>query len=537
MVADLLFRHARVVDGTGAASRIADVAVAGDTIVEIADQVDAQARRVVDASGLTLAPGFIDIHTHSDFSLPVYPRAESMTSQGVTTQVVGNCGFSPFPVGQDDGVALRTYSAFLDAGLPWGTWSSANEFLSLLEGLPLACNVATQVGHGSVRMAVMGFDTGPPSSAQLQAMRDLVADAMDAGTFGMSTGLTYAPASGAHVEELIALAKVVSDYGGFYSTHVRSEATRLVEAIEEALLIGEQADLPVQLSHHKAIGEKNWDKIITTLGIVDRALARGQDVSMDVYPYTAGSTGLVVVLPRWALEGGVEQMRSRLADPSLRATIREQIWSQRIEDLEAGLREFTPDSVVIADVPPGSLEAYIGLTLTEIARIRQEDPVDAALALLEAGGGDVLTIVHGQSEDNIRRIMTHPATMIASDGWTLSPRQEGRPHPRNYGTYARFLGRYVRDEGVLPLETAIRKVTSLPAARLGLARRGTVREGHVADLVLFDAARVIDCATFKDPHQFCEGVFMVVVNGQVVIDEDGYTESAGGRVLRRGAEQ
>jgi N-acyl-D-amino-acid deacylase len=193
--------------------------------------------------------------------------------------------------------------------------------------------------------------------------------------------------------------------------------------------------------------------------------------------------------------------------------------------------------VVIADVPPGPLEAYVGLTLTEIARTRQEEPVDAALALLEAGGGDVLTIVHGQSENNIRRIMTHPATMIASDGWTLSPRQEGRPHPRSYGTYARLLGSYVRDEGVLSLETAIQKVTSLPAARLGLTRRGTIREGHAADLVLFDDAQVIDRATFEDPHQFCEGVSMVVVNGQVVIDEDGHTESAGGRVLRHGAEQ
>lgn len=536
MIHDLLLRGATVVDGTGAPGFSADVAVADGLIVAVGDLGGTPARRVVDAEGLVLSPGFIDLHTHADFTLPSYPRALSMVSQGVTTQLTGNCGFSPFPVVPERMALLREYAGFLDAGLPWGSWHTAEEFFALLDELPLSGNVACQVGHGSVRMAAMGFDTSEPSPEQLAQMTEYVADAMAAGAFGISSGLTYAPASAATTDELVAVAEAAAQAGGFYSTHIRSEATTVEEAVTEALDVGRRAGLPVQLSHHKIMGQGNWPKVSRTLALVDAASAEGMDVLLDQYPYTAGSTGLAVVLPRWALVGGVAEMQARLADPDQRARIREQMAAQRPEDLRAGLRVFEPDTVVIAEVPEGPLTAYVGRTLTQVAQARGQDPVDAALDLLSEAGGGILTIVHGQSEDNLRRIMSHPLTAIASDGWTLSPEAGGRPHPRSYGTYARVLGRYVREDKVLGLEEAVRKMTSLPARRLGLTDRGVIKPGAAADLVLFDPGSVIDNATFDDPHRFCGGVRTVVVNGVVVVDDGHDTHAVAGRVLRRTTE-
>jgi N-acyl-D-amino-acid deacylase len=532
---DLIFIGATVVDGTGAAGFRADVSVVDGHINQVGQLGHISATTVIDARDLVLSPGFIDLHTHSDFTLIRFPRAVSMTAQGVTTQLTGNCGFSPFPVLPERMELLREYAGFLDAGLPWGSWHTAAEFLGLLDKLPLSGNVACQVGHGSVRMAVMGFDTGEPAPEQSAEMARYVADAMAAGAFGISSGLTYAPASAAATAELIAVAAAAAAAGGFYSTHIRSEATTLVEAVAEALEIGRQAGLPVQLSHHKVMGRANWPKIGDTLDLVDAASAEGMDVLLDQYPYTAGSTGLAVVLPRWALVGGVAKMQERLADPVQREKIRDQIAAQRPAELKAGLRVFEPDTVVIAEVPDGPLTEHIGRTLTEVAEARGQHPVDTALDLLAEAGGEILTIVHGQSEDNLRRIMTHPLTAIASDGWTLSPDAGGRPHPRSYGTYARVLGRYVREEQVLGLAEAVRKMTSLPAKRLGLTDRGVITPGAVADLVLFDPNSITDNATFEHPHRFCAGVRMVVVNGVVVVEGGRDTGAVAGRVLRRPA--
>ncbi len=535
MTNDLLIRGALVVDGSGGPGRVADVAVRGGLITGVGRPSDEGYPKIVDGSGLVLCPGFIDVHTHSDFTLPQHPRAFSMTSQGVTTQVVGNCGFSPFPLGEDNGALLRKYAGFLDSGLPWGTWRTVREYLALLEALPLAGNIAFLVGLGSVRMAVMGFAAGPPDEWQLDRMRSHVEEALQAGAAGVSSGLTYAPSSEAATDELVALAEVAARFdGAFYATHIRNEAITLVEAVSEALLIGRRAGLPVQLSHHKSMGKANWRKINTTLAMVDQARSDGQDVTLDQYPYTAGSTGLAVILPRWVMGDGPTGMQQLLADPVSRARIREQIAAQRHDDLVNGLREFDPDAVVIADVPSAALRRYVGMSLRQAAADRGQEPVDTALDLLSETGGEVLTIVHGQSEENLRQIMRHPSTMIASDGWTLSPEVRGRPHPRSYGTYSRVLGRYVREEGTLPLEEAVRKMTSLPASRLGLVDRGLLREGWAADLVLLDPAEVRDLATFDHPHAFSEGVRMVVVNGTRVVEDGVDTGAVAGRVLRRG---
>ncbi|HUW86968.1 MAG TPA: D-aminoacylase [Candidatus Paceibacterota bacterium] len=532
---DLLLRGASVVDGTGRKAFPADITVSNGRISAIENVGTAQrTSREIDADGLTLTPGFVDVHTHCDFSLSAFPRAESMTRQGVTTQVVGNCGISPFPVVPGREHLLREYSAFLDAGLPWGSWHSTQEFFAFLEQLPLASNIAVQVGHGTVRIAAMGFDTGSPNDQDLEMMCKFVAEAMAAGAVGMSSGLTYAPASAASTAELIALAKVLAPFGGIYSSHIRSEATGLIEAVNEAIEIGTAAGVPVQISHLKAMGRNNWNKIDDTLRLIDRAVSEGVDIAMDQYPYSAGSTGLAVILPRWAMAGGVTEMQRRLQDPEQRIAIRSQIIKQDAEDIRAGLRELDPDVVVIADLPPGRFKQYVGQSLTQIGQALGEHPVDVALDMLEEFGNGILTLVHGQSQENVSTVMQHPRTMIASDGWTLSPTEGGKPHPRSYGTFARVLGRYVREDHVLTLEDAVRKMTSLPASRFSLADRGLIREGFHADMVLFDKNTILDTATFEDPHQFAIGVKYVLVNGELIIAEGQDTGVAAGRVLKRG---
>lgn len=529
----LVFRNARIVDGTGNPWFWGDVGVEDGRIARVGDLTGAAARRTVDVGGAVLAPGFVDLHTHADFTLPIYPRAEAMVRQGVTTQLLGNCGFSPFPVSRERLDLLRAYAAFVDAGLSWD-WEDATGYATCLERLPLACNVALQVGHGTVRVAVMGFEDHPPSPQELDAMQAHVARAMEQGAFGLSSGLIYVPGSYAATDELVAVAGVAGRYGAFYSSHIRGEGNTLLDAVGEALAVGRRAGVPVQLSHHKASGRQNWGRVGASLEMVDRARAAGQDVLADQYPYTAGSTTLAAILPSWAMEGGIEAMLSRLANPDLRARIRADIAPSGPLAQAGGAREFDPEAIMISSVPDGPTKAYEGRMLTEIAAERNEEPVDAALHLLESGGGGVQMIIFSVSEEDVRRVMRHHAVAVASDGWTLSPSAGGRPHPRSYGTFARVLGRYVREDGVLGLEEAVRKMTSLPSQRLRRFDLGLIRPGFVADLVVFDPERITDLATFHDPHRYCTGVAHVIVNGQMVIENEVDTGARAGRVLRRG---
>ncbi len=528
----LVLRSARVVDGTGNPWFWGDVGIEGDRIAQVGDLSGVVARHVIDADGAALAPGFIDLHTHGDFTLPAYPRAQAMVRQGVTTQLVGNCGFSPFPVQRDRLDALRAYAAFVDAGLSWD-WEDAAGYAAHLERLPLACNVALQVGGGTVRVAVMGFEDRAPSPQELDAMRSHVARAFEQGVFGLSSGLIYVPGSYAETDELVALAEVAGRYGAFYSTHIRGEGDSLLDAVEEALEIGRRGKVPVQLSHHKAAGQRNWGRVGASLEMIDRARAAGQDVLADQYPYAASSTTLTAILPKWAMEGGMDALLSRLAHPEQRARIRAEIVSPAPEAPRKGEREFDAEAVMISRVPEGPMKEYEGRMLTEIAAARGEDPVDAALNILEDGRGGVQMIAFSMSEDDVRRVMRHPAVAVASDGWTLSPAAGGKPHPRSYGTFVRVLGRYVREDGVLRLEEAVRKMTSLPSQRLRRYDLGLIRPGCAADLVVFDPDRVCDLATYHDPHRFCAGVEHVIVNGQIVVEHGEDTGARAGRVLRR----
>ena len=534
---DLLIRGASIVDGSGRPAYTGDVAIEDDRIVAVGAAVAAaRAKRVVHGEGLVVSPGFIDLHTHVDFTLPAYPRASAMVRQGVTTVVAGNCGSSPFPVSSDHLSELREATAFHGDVLAWD-WGTPGEYLASLDAAAPACNVALLVGHGATRIAVMGFDKRSPTTRELERMRSHVAEAFEAGVFGLSTGLSYAPACFSATDEVVELAKVAHRFGGLYATHVRNEADGLVDAVREAIEIGSRAKVRVELSHHKALERRNWGKVTDTLGLIDEARARDEEVCADQYPYDASSTTLMTTVPRWAFAGGIEAFRTRVREPSIRAQIRSEIIGS-LPSASRGSYEFVPDNIFLAHVPLGPNHELQGLLLQDAASRRHTAPVDLLLHLLEGDGAMIETVTFGRiSDEDLRRVMRHPMVSIASDGWTLEPAAGGRPHPRSYGTFVRVLGPFVRDLGVLTLEEAVRKMTSLPAGQLRIPDRGHLAAGAKADVVLFDPTTVGDAATYLEPHQFAVGVHLVVVNGRPVFENGEDTMAQAGVVLRRGLQR
>ncbi|MCS7208204.1 MAG: D-aminoacylase [Fimbriimonadales bacterium] len=519
---DILLRGGTVFDGLGNAGFHADVAITDDKIVAVGALEGWQAGMEVDVGGLCVAPGFIDIHTHADFSLNHHPEQMSVLFQGVTTQVGGNCGFA---VGQiDDSPLFRQEQRWLKPHGVEITWGSFREYLRILDDLGLGVNYVPQCGHGTARKKVMGYEKRAPTSAELDAMRHEIALCFEAGAFAFTTGLEYPPNSFAHTSEIIELAKVAAQYGGFYATHLRSEGDQLIESVQEALQIAEQAALPLQLAHHKAEGRRNWGKVQQTLQMVSDAVAQGLDVTLDVYPYTAYQTSLAVAsLPSWALEGDPEVLLSRLRDPHER------------ERLIHAMQAMQPDwhSTVIGSTPHN--RAYQGLTIADAARLAGKEPEAFVLDLLLDAGGHVGVAWFNMAEDDLRAVLKHPRTMIGSDGVGTEPSKYAaeRPHPRSYGTFPRVLAKYVRAEGLLSLEEAIFKMTGLPAARLKLTDRGVLRPGAYADIVVFDFAKVQDLADFENPHRLAQGVVHLLVNGRWAIHDGAYTGTRAGRVLRR----
>lgn len=501
---DLLLRGGTVIDGTGAARYRADVAVRGDRVVRISRTPlpAGDAKRVIDASGRIVAPGFIDLHAHLD-PLMRLPAAESHVRQGVTLALGGPDGSSPLPL-----------APYMDSAAALG----------------LGINVAYLVGHNSVRREAMGSENRAPTPDELQRMRQLIGQGMSHGAFGMSTGLRYIPGFYSRTDEVVALARVAADSGGIYTSHLREEGLGLIEGVREAIEIGRQARIPVVLTHHKAIGRPMWGASVRTLAMVDTARKQGVDVQMDQYPYTASSTSISVLIPPWALAGGDTALSRRVADPALR------------DSIERGILEF-----LLNDRGGGDLKRVQfgrvtwmpeleGKTLHDWAVMRGIEPVPqrAAPLVIEAelkGGASM--IYHVIDEGDVQRIMQHPQTMVASDG-RLSKPGEGQPHPRGYGTFPRVLGRYARELKLLTLEQAVHKMSGMPARRLGLAERGVLREGAVADVVIFDAATVGDRSTFEKPHQYPAGIDEVLVNGVLMVDGGKFTNARPGRVLRHG---
>ena len=524
---DLLVAGGLVIDGTGRAAFEADVAVRDGRVVAVRPGLGRRARRVIEARGLVVAPGFIDIHSHSDYALVVDGRGASKVLQGVTTEVIGNCGFSAAPAGQARLDMLHGADTLRD------DWPSVGAYAARLRETGIAPNVALLVGHSTLRSRVMGLARRAPTPAEWDRMVGLLDDALADGVFGLSTGLIYAPGCYAAPDELTGLASVVGRRGGFYATHLRDEADGVVAAVGEALALGERAEVAVQLSHHKAKGRANWGKVERTLERVDAARDRGLDVTLDAYPYTATSTLLRAVLPAWAHEDGDGALARRLArDADRRRLVDALTGSVHGLDVDG----HGPWDRIVVSLCRGRPAAE-GRSIRDLAYAARTSPAEVVLDLLHDGGLDTGMVVFCLSETDVETVLRHPLTMVGSDGEALPfdrPAAIGRPHPRSFGTFPRMLGEYVRERAVLGLEDAVRKMTSLPASRLGLRDRGVIAEGAWADLTVFDPATVADAATYGRPAVPPRGVAHVVVNGEPVVEHGELLETRPGRVLRRG---
>jgi N-acyl-D-amino-acid deacylase len=529
-VLDLLITGGFVLDGTGAPAVRADLGVAGGRIIEVGRLAGARAARVIRADGRVVSPGFIDMHAHDDFNLPVNPLASEKTRQGVTTLVTGNCGLSPAPLGREHPQAVLDAVDTLDSGLDYD-WPTFGDFLDRMP--PLGLNAATLVGHGTVRTAVLGDESRAPRADELARMAALVGEAMAAGAFGLSTGLFGPPSGYAETDEIVVLARVAARYGGGYHTHMRDEGVHIAEAVREALEIGASAGCPVQISHLKISSLDHWGRADELLATIEDARRRGVRVACDQYPYSASSGGLRHHLPAWVHEGGLHALLGRLRNPESRARLRYDLL-EGMAKAGISLRFYRWDLTRVSESP--TRPDYAGLTLAEIGAREGKAPVDALLDLLLADGGRTGGIYFHIDEGDVRAIMRDPHVGVGSDGlYTGRPGrpERGRPHPRHFGTFPRVLGRYVRDESILALPEAIRKMTSLSADVLGLADRGRIRAGAAADLVVFDPAAVTDRATFETPHQPPAGIAAVVVNGVPVVLAGEPTGATPGRVLRR----
>jgi N-acyl-D-amino-acid deacylase len=526
---DIVVAGGTVYDGTGQAPIRADVGVAGGSIKTVGRIRSSAARTVVPAEGLAVSPGFIDVHEHTSFELLVNPRAESAVRQGVTTLVSGNCGDSPFPLTE---AMAEEYRAFLmkEQGLDL-TWRDAAGFFGRIAKSGAAANYSSFVGQGTVRAAAVGFADRSATPAELDGMRALVRNAMAAGALGLSTGLEYSPGSFGSTAEIIELCRVAGRTGGVYATHMRDEEEGILEAMDEAVRIARETPIRLQVSHLKIGYPKNWPKFDGLVARLERAAADGVDVRCDRYPYVAWATGLNMFFPLWSREGTARDFTARLKDPSLQARLRAEV-DAKGKDLGSW------DRALISNVATEKNRGLEGKNILEASRAAGLEPYDFIRALLIEEEGQVGAITFGMSEDHLRRLLAHPLVGVGSDGMAVAPYgplSKGKPHPRLYGTFPRVLGKYVREEHLVPLEEMVRKMTGMPAAHLGFLRRGLVRPGWAADLVVFDPSRVIDRATWTEPARYPEGIPYVIVNGRLVIDKGEHTGSVPGRVLKRNA--
>ena len=498
--ADLLIRNGRIMDGTGNSWYYADVAVKDGLILQVGRLANMPARKSIDAKGLVVCPGFIDVHAHIETSIFERPTADNYIYDGVTTVVTGNCGNSAEDLG---------------------------DYFRRIDSMQASINIASLAGHNTIRRLGMGLGKRDPTSQEMQDMNRLMDKAMRDGAVGLSTGLIYLPGMYSKTDEIISLAGIAARYGGVYATHMRNEGLRVTEAINEALAIGRGANIPVQISHFKVSGRANWGKSAQTLSMVENARKQGIEVTIDQYPYTASSTNLATQVPEWALDGGLDSLRVRMKDPAMR----KKIVNGMMDNQEEGKsKDFS--FAVVANYPPDT--TLNGKNISEInvlkgrkKKMRLE--AETILDMLEKGNAQM--VYHTMNENDLQHFIRYPFNMPAADGSVSNGR--GMPHPRSYGTNARVLGRYVREMGVIGWEEAIRRMTSLPARKFGLEKRGLVQAGYLADLVLLDPVAVSDKASFDKPHQFSTGIPWVIVNGKVVVEEGKHTGVRSGQSIRK----
>lgn len=490
---DLVIRNASIYDGSGAPPIAGDVAIKGDRIGAVG-VVEGEAAREIDAAGHAVAPGFIDVHSHDDFAVFITPEMDFKTMQGVTTDVVGNCGLGASPYR----VATSMFASMRDGGsMP--TWEGYPGYLDTIDRNPPSLNVAVLVGHGSIRTGAMGNAQREPNAEEFAQMRGALRDALEAGAVGLSTGLIYEPGRYAQTEEIVALAREMSRTGGLYASHMRNEAGGLLDSVRETIRIGEEAGVPVQISHHKASGRENWGKVRESIRLIEEARARGIDVTGDQYPYTSGSTILAAVLQNGAFDQGGG----------------------------SGIGRVPGDKVLFASMPRHPERE--GMTLKQLCERWGDSERVAAEKIVAEEGGDAVVIVGTMDEADVRTVMRHPTTMIGSDGIAAG----SRPHPRLYGTFPRVLGRYARDERLMSVAEAVHRMTGMPAEKFRLGERGLVRTGYFADLVIFDPASIADTGTYENPRQYPRGLSHVFVNGTAVVIDGQHTGARPGRALRR----
>lgn len=533
---DLVIKNGAVIDGTGSGAKRLDIGVSGDKIVFMGNNPPPppfnKGGILIDASNYIVSPGFVDIHSHSDFLWFVSPQSESKVLDGVTTEICGNCGSSPFPLlGQ---LLERRREGFRKYGLDVN-WQTPDEFFERAEQTPSSINRGFLVGHGNIRACVLGYENRPASQvgangrSPLHQMKDMLKASLDAGALGMSSGLIYPPGCYAATEELVELCKVVGKSDKIYTSHIRNEGDGLEDAVNEALLIGRDSGVSIEISHLKTSGRQNWKKIGTLFDLISSARRGGVDVLCDRYPYVAASTDLDVVLPDWVYEGGFEQEIQRLKDQHARGQITDEVM-RRYPD------EGFWESVVISAVHNNNNKSLEGKSIAQIAGELKKSPIDTVFDLLIEEQCRVWILLFSMCEENLEQILGWDFVMVGSDSSlrrTKGILSEGKPHPRSYGTFSRVLGRYCRDRKLLPLEKAVYKMTGMPAKRIKLEKRGILKEGCFADITIFDPEKIADCATYSEPHQYSNGIEYVIVNGKVTAEKGKHIGVTNGTIIRR----
>ncbi len=528
---DLLIKQATIINGTGTSDTpVADIGIRDGCIAAMDASIQGEARQVIDAQGMVAAPGFIDIHSHADVAVLEPFETEIKLRQGVTLEVLGNCGSSaaPFDTGSRDSVLQNLYSD-IGAREKKITWTSVGEYADQLERNGLSINAMSLVGHATLRVAAMGMSNKAPDTSQMNRMKQLLAEAMDDGACGLSTGLIYAPGCYADTNEVLELAGVIGQKGGFYASHMRNEASLILDAVDEVIHIGQAADIPMHISHVKVCGPLNRPLVDSVISRIETARKEGLDITCDVYPYFCSSTTILALLPPWSLEGGAASLLPRLNDPATRKRIIHEI-KNGLPGWENMYHNSGWDKITIAAIQGSERKYMQGRTLSSLARDEKCDPFEWVLDLIIAEKGRKITVIsESMNEADVTRFLSLPFAMIGSDGLP----GDGRPHPRLYGTFPRVIRRFVNELGILTLPEAIYKMTGMPARRLGLDDRGRLAVGCRADIVILDPGNVVDQATFDEPRQYPSGIGTVIVDGEVVIHGGEHTGRTPGQFIKQ----